>query len=225
MLHECASVPVASWEFIKTFKEAKMSTSAVTSTTSTSNTLVSLETEDLLKLILTRLENHPVDSSEMTSQVCRLTQVSQSDRINEYLETFVQYSTSIYNSHPASYIGKTISYSHNELAISSGVTGSACLTLANSAEHVSVAIYDADGNWVNTVELGSLSAGAHSFTWDSTDDGRYTFEVSATDATGNNVSVSTGGTAKVTGIVYENGFPYLVTDSGKISPEDVTTVT
>jgi len=212
------------------------STSSTTSTTGSSNALASLGTEDFLKLLLAQLENQdpfdPVDSGEMTSQVCMLTQVSQAVQTNEYLSSLVQYASSTYSSQAVTYIGKTISYSNNEIAVSSGAAGTSSFTLASDAGDVVVTVYDADGNTVNTVDLGSLSAGASSFTWDCTDSsgatveaGSYTFAVSAVDTSGNSVSVSTGGTAEATGVVYKSGVAYLVTASGNVPLEYVTAVT
>jgi flagellar basal-body rod modification protein FlgD len=209
-----------------------LTSSAITSSSSTDSTY-SLGTEDFLQLLLTELENQdptdPVSTSEMTNQFCSLTQVTQLETANEYLENLVLYSSSVNNSLSVAFIGKTISYSSGEISISGGAAESVSFSLASDAKNVSITISDEDGNTVDTVDLGSLSEGAHSFTWDciSSDgttaaDGTYTLSISATDGSGNSVSASTSGSATVSGVVYKDGVSYLVTDAGEIPLGSVT---
>lgn len=216
-----------------------MSTSAIVSSTtaaSTASTIASsvassLSADDFLTILLTQLQNQdptdPVDTGEMVSSLAALTTMAQQMETNEYLKSLAQYASSS----SISYIGKTITYSNDQISVSNGTAGTSSFTLASDASSVSVAIYDEDGNAVNTLDLGSLSKGTNTFTWDGTDsnvstmdDGTYTFKVSATDTSGKSVSVSTGGTAEVTGIVYQDGDAYLVTDSGNINVDSVTGV-
>jgi flagellar basal-body rod modification protein FlgD len=216
-----------------------MSTSAITSSTtaaSTASTIASsvassLSSDDFLTILLTQLQNQdptdPVDTGEMVSSLAALTTMAQQMETNESLKSIAQYA----QSSSISYIGKTVTYSNDEISVSNATAGKTSFTLASNASSVSVAIYDEDGNAVSTLDLGSLSKGTNSFTWDCTDssgstvdDGTYTFTVSASDTSDNTVSVSTGGTAEVTGVVYQDGNAYLVTDSGNISLDSVTGV-
>ena len=156
------------------------STASTTSTTDSYNSLSQLGADDFLKLLLAELENQdptdPVDTSEMISEFSTLSQVAQGEETNNYLETISQYITSMNNSQAVSFIGKTISYSGDEIAVSDGTSGNVSYTLASDASDVSVTIYDAAGNTVNKIDLGSISAGTYSFSWDCTDKNGLTVE-------------------------------------------------
>lgn len=83
-------------------------TAGSTATSATANSSAfKMATEDFLELLLTELENQdpmdPVSTSEMASQFASLTQVSQQDQTNKYLET-------LRNNQAVDYLGKTISY-------------------------------------------------------------------------------------------------------------------
>ncbi len=89
-----------------------MITSAVSSsdsstTTVTNSNAYNMETKDFMNLLLTELQNQdpmdPVSTSEMASQFATLTQVSQLNKTNDYLQT-------LSHTQAVDYLGKTISY-------------------------------------------------------------------------------------------------------------------
>jgi len=214
------------------------STASTTTATNSSDSLSQLGTDDFLTLLLTELQyqdpTDPMDTSQMISQFSNLSQVAQAEETNDYLEAISQYASSMNNSQAVGFIGKTIAYSSDEITVSDGASNCVNYTLASEADDVSVTIYNKDGETVDTIDLGSMSAGTYSFTWDCTDksgstmeDATYSFKFSASDESGNDVSVSasTEQTATVTGVVYRNGTPCLVTEQGEIPVGSVTEVT
>ena len=130
------------------------------------------------------------------------------------------------------YIGKKISYAGDQISVVNGTSASSKFTLASSASKVSISIYDASGTAVKTSDLGSMNVGTYSFNWDGKNnsgakvaDGTYTVNFSAKDSTGKDISVTTEGTANVTGVVFKNGMVYLVTNVGEIPISSVSGVT
>ena len=219
-----------------------MSISALGSTTSTAAAssaalaMTSLSADDFLKLLLVELKNQdpskPMDSSDMLSQFSTLTQVQQSQQSNNYLQSLLQAELATGNNQSVGYIGKKISYSGDLIPVTSGTAGNSKFTLAGAASKVSIAIFDAKGTAVKTSDLGSMAAGTYSFKWDGKNDsgakvadGTYTVQFLAKDSTGKNISVTTEGTANVTGVVFKNGIAYLVTDVGEIPMSSVSGVT
>jgi len=89
------------------------------------STAYTMDTEDFLELFLTELENQdptePVSASEMTSQFCGLTQVSQLEETNDYLET-------LSNNQAVDYLGKTITYSGEESSDGTSVEETSLVT-------------------------------------------------------------------------------------------------
>jgi len=207
------------------------SDTASTSDSTTTNSTYSLDADDFMTLLLTQLENQdptdPTDMSTFTSQLCSLNQLQQATESNEYLEQLVANS----DSQAVSYIGKSIAFEGDSVSVSDGTADNLVFNLGDDASDVTITIYDSDGNEVKTISESDLSSGANSISWDGTDDdgdtlddGDYTFEVSAADSSGDSVDVTTYSLAQVTGVVYEDGTPYLIADGLAISLDDIAGV-
>jgi flagellar basal-body rod modification protein FlgD len=207
------------------------STSTATSSTTTTSSTYGLDADDFMTLLLTQIENQdptdPTDMDTFTSQLCSLNQLQQTTESNEHLEDIL----SGLSSQAVNYIGKMIPVTGDTTTISGGATQDLSFNLADDASEALVTIYDGDGNAVRSIELSDVSSGTSSLSWDGTDDdgntlddGEYTFEVSAEDSDGESVTVKTYSLAQVTGVVYEDGTPYLVADGEEVSLDDVTSV-
>ncbi len=210
---------------------------ASTSAASTSDvSMSSLSAGDFLKLLLVELKNQdpskPMDSGAMLSQFSSLTQVQQAQQTNSYLQSLLQTELALSSSQAVGYIGKKVSCAGDKISVASGTAGTSKFTLAGDAGKVSISIFDAAGTAVKTGDLGSMPAGSYSFQWDCKNnsgtkvaDGTYSVSFSAKDSAGKSISVSTEGTASVTGVVFRSGVAYLVTDAGEIPLSSVTGVT
>ena len=203
-----------------------------TSSSTTTSSAYDLTSSDFMTLLLTQLENQdptdPTDMDQFTSQLCSLNQLQQATETNGYLEELVSSSSS---SDAVSYIGKTITYEDDSLSVSDGTADALTFNLADDASDVTITIYDSDGDAVTSMSLSDVSSGTSTYSWDGTDssgdtveDGDYTYEVTATDSSGDSVTATTYSTASVTGLVYEDGTPYLIADGEEISLDDVTGV-
>lgn len=208
------------------------SVSAATTTSAISSTY-SLTADDFLQLLMTELENQdptdPISTADMISEFSALSQVTQAEKTNSYLESLLEYASSGSTSQAISYLDRTISYSGDSITVSSGSCTAAGYSLSSAAADVTATIYDSSGSVVKTVDLGSKSAGSYTFSWDGTNgsgstvsDGAYTIKYKATDSSGNSLTVTTGGSGTVTGVVYRSGVAYLVTDQGEIPLSSVT---
>jgi flagellar basal-body rod modification protein FlgD len=205
------------------------------SASSTALSMTSLSADDFLKLLLVELKNQdpskPMDSTAMLQQFSSLTQVQQTQQANNYLQSLLQTTSALSNMQAVGYLGKKISYTSDSITVAGGKAAASKFTLAADANKISVTISDASGTAVKTSDLGNMSAGSYSFQWDGTNssgakvaDGTYKVSFSAKDSTGKNISVSTEGTANVTGLVFRNSVAYLVTDAGEIPLTSVTGV-
>jgi flagellar basal-body rod modification protein FlgD len=212
-----------------------LTSSASATSTSDTSALSSMTSDDFLTLLLTELQNQdptdPVSTSDMLQQFSTLTQVADSEKTNSYLSSLVNSMSTLSNSQTVNYIGKTISYSCDNITVSNGTAGNLNFDLAGDTTAVTATIYNSSGTAVNTLSLGSLSSGSYSLSWDGTDssgstlsDGTYTVKYSATDTSGSSVTVTTSGTVAVIGVVYNGGVAYLVTANGDIPVSSVTEV-
>jgi len=215
---------------------SSLTSSTSTSTTTTSSSAISsLTSDDFLTLLLTELQNQdptdPVKTSDMLQEYSTLLQYVNSEKTNSYLSSLSDNMATLSSGQSLNYIGKTITYSCDSIKVSDGTAGNLTFDLASDATDVTATIYNSSGTAVNTTDLGSLSSGSYSLSWDGKDssgstlsDGTYTVKYSAKNSSGNSVSVTTSGTVEVTGVVYNSGNTYLVTANGDIPVSSVAAV-
>lgn len=188
--------------------------------------------DDFLNLLVAQLKNqdplNPTDSTEFTAQLAQFSSLEQLSNINENLEYLQGFQNSINNSQAVSFIGKDVKVNGNSIMLSDGISDAINFELEEDAGEVYVNIYDDTGGFVNVIEGGPLSAGEQTINWDGNDkngngvfDGKYKFEVLATDADGNMINTKTYITGRVTAVVYKNGISYLVAGDQEVPVGDV----
>ncbi|MBW7984771.1 flagellar hook assembly protein FlgD [Enterobacillus tribolii] len=181
--------------------------------TAAGNDLGAQNSQDLqnsfLTLLVAQLRNqdptNPLDNSQLTSQLAQISTVSGIEKLNTTLGAIsgqIDHSQSLQAS---SLIGRGVMIPGSTillgretppeatLQVSDGEGGAITTTpfgleLDGGAESVIVTIQDASGNAVKKIDLGSVPAGVHSFTWDGkaesgegAPDGAYTFTINATN--------------------------------------------
>ena len=176
--------------------------------------------DDFLNMLVAQLNYqdpmNPMDSQQFAAQLAQFTVVEQLASINDNL----QYSTelqvllnqSISNTMNAQVIGLEVNASNDIVMFEEGEASPIMYELPGSSVSTTVTIYDSDGDIVKTEELGQLSVGDHSYTWDGTNntgatvpEGEYTFEITAESAEGNSLAVEQFIIGVITGIEYEDG--------------------
>ncbi len=188
--------------------------------------------DDFLNLLVAQLKNqdplNPADSTEFTAQLAQFSSLEQLSNINENLEYLQGFQNSINNSQAVSFIGKDVKVNGNSIMLNDGISDAINFELEEDACEVYVNIYDDTGGFVNVIEGGPLSAGEQTINWDGNDkngnrvfDGKYNFEVLATDADGNMINTKTYITGRVTAVVYKNGISYLVAGDQEVPVGDV----
>jgi flagellar basal-body rod modification protein FlgD len=91
---------------------------------------------------------------------------------------------------------------------------------------------DANGNVVRSGQsFGGMEAGSHTLTWDGYNDagvaqapGNYTIRVSATDISGNPVTLTQQACGLVTGVTFQNGAAQLMIGNTPVSLSDVISI-
>jgi flagellar basal-body rod modification protein FlgD len=176
-----------------------------------------------MTLFLAQLQNqdptNPMQSYELAAQLAQFTTVQELSQSSTLLGNLQQYTAAINNGEVASLIGQQVTAQSSTINVSSGAPSPLSYTLTDPAT-VTVTIKDSTGAAVNTLNLGSQSAGSYSVPWTGTDssgnkvaDGAYTCTVTATASDGTSSTVQTG----VSGQVYScnlNNNPPTYTLSG-----------
>ena len=194
------------------------STSQVTSTTSaaaaTSSTTgianADAAQDRFLKLLVAQLNNqdpmNPMDNAQMTSQIAQINTVTGIQQVNATLKTMADQFASMQVLQGSSMVGRNVLIEGSALSIQDGKAGAA-IDLAGSADSTKVEILSPGGQLLDTINLGALAAGRHSFEWDASayrGTGSPTYKVTATSA-GQPVTATTLVRDKVVSVGSENG--------------------
>ncbi len=155
------------------------------SSSSLSATGVQATEDRFLKLLVTQMKNqdplNPLDNAQVTSQMAQLSTVSGIEKLNATLQSF----TKSQAFQAVGMIGHQVLADGSSVGLKGGA-GAAGFELSGAADSVKVAIYDANGALVRSMDLGKQNQGVSVFQWDGkTDagtvapDGGYTFTVKA----------------------------------------------
>ena len=192
--------------------------------------------DEFLKMLVAQLRYqdplNPMEGTEFTAQLAQFSSLEQLTNVNDNLRYLQFYQASLNNAQAVNFIGKTVKASGDSVSVTGGVAEKIQFDLAGDASKAYVYVYDSGDNLVKTIECGALSAGGQSIEWDGTNDdgygvsdGRYTFDVAATDVDGNTIDASKIIGAKITGVTFEEGTTYLVSGDVRIAMGDVIEVT
>jgi len=194
-----------------TVSSASASSTATSSGTSNND----LGQKDIfLKLLVAQMQYQdpmkPQDPTAMSQQLAQFNMVDQQTNTNQLLQQLVD-NGGINNSSnssgtglgDASYLGHSVTVSQSELNYD-GTPQTFNVAMDAASTDTIVAIVDASGNPVFTSQMGALTAGDNSVTWNGSTDsgaaapqGQYSVVVSALDINGNDV----GANVQRTGIV------------------------
>jgi flagellar basal-body rod modification protein FlgD len=185
--------------------------------------------EDFLKMLIAQLKNqdplNPVDGKDFAAQLAQFSSLEQLQNMSTQLGSLGTSISSMSNSQLVNLIGNEVSANGNTTEVQ-GSTNTLYYNLPSDVKQGVVKIYDAQGALVRTLSLGSQKAGINSLTWSclNVPAGTYTFGVSATDASGKDVSPTTMVTGKVTSTTFKNGVPYLTVNGQDIAFSDIISV-
>lgn len=143
-----------------------------------------------LKLLVTQLNNqdplNPLDNAELTSQLAQMSTVSGIEKLNAAFESLLAQSGTSQVLQSAALVGRTVLVPGTDLTLEKGKDVPFAVETAQAAESVKVTITNAAGETVRTFDLGGLSTGLKTLSWDglkndgsAAADGAYTISVKA----------------------------------------------
>ena len=179
-----------------------------------------------MELMIAQLQNQnpldPMDGTEYAAQLAQFSSLEQltnlNDSMNASIDADYYLTQSINNTLTATLIGndaKLASPTLNNIGQDDIEFG---YTLPVDALSVTIEIYNENGALVRTISEENISDGDHKLSWDFSDDngtklpeGSYSFEVSAKDTKGENLTVSSYGMGRIDGVRFgENGTSLIV---------------
>ncbi|QKJ86758.1 Flagellar basal-body rod modification protein FlgD [Paramixta manurensis] len=145
---------------------------------------------NFLTLLVAQLKNqdptNPMDNNQLTTQLAQINTVSGIEQLNTTLGSISGQINSNQSLQASALLGHGVMVDGTQILAGKGQTTPFGVELATASTATSVTISDSTGKVVRTLDLGGLSAGVHSFSWDGTltdgstaPDGKYTFSVTA----------------------------------------------
>lgn len=121
-----------------------------------------------LKLLVTQMQNqdplNPMDNAQVTSQMAQINTVSGIEKLNTTVEGLNNQFVQMQAMQGAALVGRSITLAGSRLDISGG-SGVGGFELAGTADSVKVEVVNPAGRVIDTIDLGSQSAGRHGFEW------------------------------------------------------------
>ncbi|GLK76328.1 flagellar hook assembly protein [Methylopila jiangsuensis] len=188
-------------------------TSATTATTTSAKTLAS-NFDTFLTLLTTQLQNQnpldPLDTNQFTQQLVQFASVEQQLKTNDTLTALLSAAQSSGADAAISLVGKQVTASGDTSALSSG-KATWSLNAPKDGVTATIEIRNSGGTLVATRQA-TLSYGDQEFAWDGkttsgaqASDGLYSITVTAKDAAGSAVSVSSEVAGVVDGVDLSSG--------------------
>jgi flagellar basal-body rod modification protein FlgD len=203
---------------------------AATTTTTGSNVLGK---DEFLKLLTAQLQQQdptqPMDSTAFVAQLAQFSSLEQMNNVNDTLTKLLTSQGTSLQTTAASMVGKTAVYNTDQVSLTQGTPATITATLSQAATDVNMVIQDKDGNQVRVMALGAMQSGLNRIQWDGLDDsgkalptGDYTSQVNATDINGKSVSLTQNGSARITGITFDNGTPKFLAGGSTLQLSDIS---
>ncbi len=188
-----------------------------------------------LQLLTTQLQYQdpldPTDGTQFVAELAQFTQLEQSAETNAQLAQLIESNTSLNNFGATALIGKEVQVEGGVFTFESGSPSNFSYELSGDAQEVIVQIMDASGSIVSTLNPGAQAAGFQTLTWDGRNadgnllpSGEYAFDISARDIEGGPVPSETFSRGVVSGLLFEEGIPYVTVNGGRIPASDVISV-
>lgn len=180
-----------------------------------------------LQLLVTELQNqdplNPMDNTQFISQLAQFTALEQTTNLANAFTQFQNNFSNFVQLQSAALIGKTVSTQNNTVDVIAGQPGQIGFDLPANA-YVTLQITDSNGNTVNTINLGEMSAGMHTYQWNGLNangiqvqNGTYNYQIQALESDGTKLLLSGTNSGVVQSVQIENGQVYVVVN-GTVYP-------
>jgi len=211
-------------------------TSGSSASSTTGKSSSGLGMDAFLQLLVTQLQYQdplsPMDDKEFVAELAQFSSLEQLTEINSGIEGLSTLSQEQQMIGAVNFIGKTIEANGTAVSVEDGKATPVTFTLPEDAATCLVNVLDSTGQIVRTVDLGATSAGQVEFKWDgkdydgkTVDDGQYQVAVTATNADGEVMKVSSTMTGTVEGLQQVKGSYYLDIGGGRyVAFTDITNV-
>lgn len=215
---------------------ATQSSSAQSSTQSAAAAAnVSMGKDQFLTLLIEQLKNqdpmNPMQNQDFTAQMAQFSSLEQLFGINDNLGMMMSSMNSANTASALNLIGREVTAAGQNVHVKNGSASDVSFNLPDNATDVTITISDESGNVVKTIEAGRRDAGDQTVSWNPVSDrgadlpdGLYSYTVTAHDAGGEVLDVTTYTKGIVTGVSFEDGVAYVHVGNAKYMLSEITEV-
>ena len=188
--------------------------------------------QNFLKMLTVQLQNqdplNPMDNAQMTSQLAQLNMVDGVNKLNTTMGSLMAQMQAANFMNLSGSVGKTALAAGSNVYYS-GQPVSMAAKLNDAVASLKATITDANGQIIDTLDLGPASSGVTDFFWDGSDSqgnkvaaGTYKLQLSAKDLQGKEVTPSTYVGAQVASVGIEGSdLKAGLTDGRKVLTTDI----
>lgn len=202
------------------------------SNTDKSNSSLSGDFTQFLKLLTTQLQNQdptsPMETNEFTNQIIGFSEVEQSVNTNSKLDKLVASqtasTTSVQLTSAVNYIGKMVEAEGELFQVKAGEEPQFSYKLEDGVRQSTITIYNSEGQAVGSFQ-GKGEAGKYNIVWDAKDaegnrvpPGNYIVKVTSLDDAGKSSAATTYVLGEVTGVELKDGEAKLRIDDQYLVP-------
>jgi flagellar basal-body rod modification protein FlgD len=209
---------------VSTLASVTGTTASSTSSSTSSNGEIAGNFQQFLLLLTTQLKNQspldPLDTNQFTQQLVQFASVEQQLKTNATLTSLVAASKASTAATASSLVGTNVTIDGSSSEFSSG-SASWNLTSAKAGT-ATISIADSTGAIIAT-QTKTLTAGAQTFTWDgraangnTVTQGTYKVGITARDASGQTIDVSTDVTGQVSSVDLSGDTAQITVGSKKV---------
>lgn len=190
---------------------------------------------DFLKLLTAQLQQQdptqPMDNTAFVAQLAQFSSLEQMNNVNDNLTKMLTSQNTSLQTTAAGMVGKTAVYNTDQVSLTEGKPATITANLSQAAANVNVVIQDSNGMNVRVVALGACPSGINRFTWDGLDSsgnaaptGMYTSQISATTLDEKPISLTQNGSARITGVAFDNGTPQFLAGGSTLQLSDISEI-
>ncbi len=195
----------------------------------------SMGKDQFLTMLITQLKNQdplsPMENAEFTSQMAQFSSLEQLFSVNENLVGLQHLSNSMNNTQALNLIGKEIEADGDLISVGDGTASSISFILPEAAAEVRINIKDKGGQTVKSISLSGMTKGPHEISWDAKNNrggevaaGLYTYSVSASSYTGDELKADTFMRGTVDAVSVDGNITYLHVGEKEVMLSEVTKI-
>ena len=166
----------------------------LSSSSSTSTNSAEDLQNQFLTMLVTQLQNqdptNPMDNSQLTTQLAQINTLSGIEKLNTTLGSISGQISTSQSLQSSTLIDHGVMVDGSQILVGSGTTTPFGVELTTASTATTATIKDSGGTVVRTIDLGALSAGVSTFSWDGTltdgstaPDGKYSVSIAASNGT------------------------------------------